>query len=135
MQRDKNYIGRGRLYIHGVGHFHPKNVIDNAFLEALDIGTSKDWITQHVGILRRRTVLPLDYIRHTRNSDPWAAQEATEYSNQETGRLAGEMALAHGSLIDPSDIGMVIASGCSLNEVRRQNIVQSHNNWALSPGL
>ena len=25
-----------QLYVHGVGHFHPENVIDNAFLEALD---------------------------------------------------------------------------------------------------
>jgi len=29
-----------KLYVHGVGHFHPENVIDNAFLEDLDIGTA-----------------------------------------------------------------------------------------------
>ena len=28
------------LYLHGIGHFHPENEIDNTFLEALDIGTS-----------------------------------------------------------------------------------------------
>ena len=32
------------LYVHGVGHFHPDNVIDNAFLTSLDIGTDEAWI-------------------------------------------------------------------------------------------
>jgi 3-oxoacyl-[acyl-carrier-protein] synthase-3 len=100
------------IYFHGFGHFHPENEIDNAFLEALDIGTNDSWILERVGIERRRTVLPLDYIRTTRNRDPRAAQEAALYSNAETGRRAAMLALKRAGL-SPSDIGMVIAGGCS----------------------
>ena len=42
------------LYIHGAGHYHPTNVIDNAFLESLDIGTTDQWILERVGIQKRR---------------------------------------------------------------------------------
>ena len=37
------------LYLHGLGHFHPRNVIDNALLEALHIGTNEQWILERVG--------------------------------------------------------------------------------------
>jgi hypothetical protein len=46
------------LYLHGLGHFHPENEVDNAFLESLDIGTNERWIVERVGIRNRRTVLP-----------------------------------------------------------------------------
>ncbi len=100
------------LYLHGVGHFHPENEIDNAFLESLDIGTNHRWIVERVGIESRRTVLPLDYIRATKNRDLRAAPEAALYSNAETGRRAALMAIERAGL-DPSAIGMVIAGGCS----------------------
>jgi 3-oxoacyl-[acyl-carrier-protein] synthase-3 len=100
------------LYLHGVGHFHPENVIDNRFLEALDIGTSDQWILERVGIRERRTVLPLDYLRTTRNADLRAADEAALYSNVETGRRAALHALERAGL-KPSDIGMVVAGGCA----------------------
>jgi 3-oxoacyl-[acyl-carrier-protein] synthase-3 len=101
----------GLLYVHGVGHFHPENVIDNAFLENLDIGTNDAWIVERVGIRTRRTVLPLDYIKKTRNADVRAGQEAAIYSNAETGRRAALHALDRTGL-SPKDIGMVIAGGC-----------------------
>jgi 3-oxoacyl-[acyl-carrier-protein] synthase III len=100
------------LYFHGFGHFHPENEIDNAFLESLDIGTSEQWILERVGIKRRRTVLPLDYIRSTKNKDLRAAQEAALYSNAETGRRAALMAIERAG-IRPEDVGIVIAGGCS----------------------
>lgn len=100
------------IYLHGLGHFHPENVIDNAFLESLDIGTNQRWIVDRVGIESRRTVLPLDYIRATRNKDLRAAPGAALYSNAETGRRAALMAIARAG-IAPSDVGMVIAGGCS----------------------
>lgn len=102
---------RRPLYLHAVGHFHPENVIDNAFLESLDIGTTDEWILERVGIRERRTVLPIDYIRKTRNTDVRAGQEAALYSNVETGRRAGLHALSRARL-SPADIGMVIAGGC-----------------------
>jgi 3-oxoacyl-[acyl-carrier-protein] synthase III len=99
------------LYLHAVGHFHPENVIDNRFLEELDIGTSDEWILERVGIRERRTVLPLDYIRRTRNADVRAGQEAVLYSNVETAKRAASMALERAGL-KAQDIGMVVAGGC-----------------------
>ena len=81
------------LALHGVGHVHPDNEITNRFLEDLDIGTTDDWILERVGIRSRRTVLPLDYIRETRNRDPRAALEAAVISNAELGRRAAEKAI------------------------------------------
>lgn len=98
-----------------LGHFHPHNVIDNAFLESLDIGTNDAWIRERVGIIKRHTVLPLDYLRQTRNADPRAALEAAELSNAETGARAAQLALQRANL-EPSDIGLVISGGCSPDE-------------------
>jgi 3-oxoacyl-[acyl-carrier-protein] synthase-3 len=64
------------LFLHGLGHFHPENEITNGFLGELDIGTSDAWILERVGIRSRRTVLPLDDLRETRNLDLRAANEA-----------------------------------------------------------
>jgi 3-oxoacyl-[acyl-carrier-protein] synthase-3 len=100
------------LYLHGLGHFHPENVIDNTFLESLDIGTTDEWIMERVGIAERRTVLPLDYIRATRNSDPRAAHEASVYTNAQTTVRAADLAIERAGL-QASDIGMVICGGCS----------------------
>ncbi len=102
----------GDLFIHGVGHFHPENRIDNAFLSSLDIGTDDAWIMERVGIRSRRTVLPLDYIASTRNARPAESAEASLYTNAQTGALAARLALARAGL-EPSDIGLVIAGGCS----------------------
>ena len=100
------------LHLHGVGHFHPPNEITNHFLESLDIETSDDWIMDRVGIRSRRTGLPLDYIRDTKNRDPRAAIEVAEISNAEMGSRAAEMALAR-SGVGPDQIGMVIGGGCA----------------------
>ena len=96
------------LYLHALGHFHPENEITNRFLEELDIGTNDEWILERVGIRSRRTSLPLDYIRETRNREPRAAVEATLYTHADTGRRAAEMAIARAG-IDKSAIGMVVA--------------------------
>lgn len=103
------------MHLISLGHFHPDNVIDNAFLESLEIGTNDAWIVERVGIHKRHTVLPLDYIRQTRNADPRAAIEAAEYSNAETGARAAQLALERAGL-NASDIGLVIAGGCSPDE-------------------
>jgi len=98
------------LYLHGVGHFHPDNVIDNALLEELDIGTTDAWITERVGIKTRRTVLSLDYIRQTKNVDPRAAREASICDHAELGARAARMALERAGL-SPADIGLTVAGG------------------------
>jgi 3-oxoacyl-[acyl-carrier-protein] synthase III len=96
------------LHLHGLGHFHPENEITNRFLEDLDIGTDEAWILERVGIHSRRTTLPLDYIRHTRNRDPRGAVEATLHTHADAGRRAAEMALARAG-IAVADVGLVIA--------------------------
>lgn len=95
-----------------VGHFHPPTVLDNEFLVSLDIGVDQDWIIQRVGIRERRTVLPLDYIRATKNRDPRATAEASAFTDAQTGAKAACHALARAGL-STKDIGMVIAGGCS----------------------
>lgn len=100
------------LYIHGIGHFHPDNVIDNQFLTELDIGTNDEWIVERVGIHQRRTVLSLDYIRETYNKNPAVLGPALQYSNAQTGAKAACMALDAAKLL-PTDIGLVIAGSCS----------------------
>lgn len=102
----------GEIFLHGLGHFHPENVIDNAFLESLGIGTDDQWIMDRVGIRTRRTILPLDFIRETKNQDPVQARKAALYTNAQTAARAAEMALKRAG-IQKSDIGMVIAGGCS----------------------
>ncbi|MDD5722330.1 MAG: 3-oxoacyl-[acyl-carrier-protein] synthase III C-terminal domain-containing protein [Syntrophales bacterium] len=96
------------LYLHGLGHFHPENVITNRFLEELDIGSSEGWILERVGIKTRRTALPLDYIKTTKNKDPRAARGVCLYTNAQTGGRAARLALERARL-QPRDIGMVIS--------------------------
>jgi 3-oxoacyl-[acyl-carrier-protein] synthase-3 len=104
------------IYLHGIGHFYPENVITNRFLEELDIGTSDDWILERVGIRTRRTVLPLDYIRETKNRDPRAALEASLYGNTRSGAAAARMALERAGL-KPADVGLVISGSSAPDHV------------------
>jgi 3-oxoacyl-[acyl-carrier-protein] synthase-3 len=103
------------MHLHAVGHFYPENLITNPFLQELGLETNDEWIVDRVGIRSRHTVLPLDYIRETKNRDPRAAIEAAVYSNAQTGKRAAELALQRAGL-KASDIGMVIAGGCSPDE-------------------
>ncbi len=104
------------LYLHGLGHFYPENVITNRFLEELDIGTSDEWILERVGIRTRRTALPLDYIRETRNRDPRAAFEATSCTNAQSAAAAARMALSRAGL-KTADIGLVISGSSAPDHV------------------
>lgn len=104
------------LYLHGLGHFYPENVITNAFLEELDIGTSDEWIMERVGIRTRRTVLPMDYIKETKNIDPRGAFEASQYNNAQTGAAAARMAIERAGL-EPEDIGLLISGSSAPDNV------------------
>lgn len=96
------------LYLHGLGHFYPENIITNRFISELDIGSDEQWIIERVGISSRRTSLPLDYIRQTKNREPRAAAEASTCSRAEAGAAAARMALQRAGRT-PGDIGMVIS--------------------------
>ncbi|WNG34131.1 ketoacyl-ACP synthase III [Archangium violaceum] len=103
------------MFLHALGHFHPENLITNAFLQEIGLETNDAWIIERVGIRTRHTVLPLDYIRETRNRDVRGAQEAALYSNAETGKRAALMALERAGR-SVKDVGMVVAGGCSPDE-------------------
>ena len=96
------------VYVHGLGHAHPENEITNRFLEELDIGTNDEWILERVGIRSRRTVLPLDYVRETRNRDPRAGHEAALETNADLGARAAALAIQRAG-ISASDIGLVLS--------------------------
>jgi 3-oxoacyl-[acyl-carrier-protein] synthase-3 len=96
------------MFILGAGHFHPDTVIDNQFLESLDIGTTNEWILERVGIHTRRTCLPLDYIRSTRNQDVRAAHDLAKTAVTDLGVKAAQMALQRANL-SASDIVLCIA--------------------------
>jgi 3-oxoacyl-[acyl-carrier-protein] synthase-3 len=96
------------LHLHGLGHAHPANEISNRFLEELDIGTDDAWILERVGIRSRRSVLPLEYIRATRNRDPRAALEAAEENNAGLAARAARMAIERAG-VPAHSIGLVIA--------------------------
>jgi 3-oxoacyl-[acyl-carrier-protein] synthase-3 len=104
------------LHLHSLGHAHPDNEISNAFLEELEIGTSERWILERVGIRSRRSVLPLDYIRKTRNREPRAALEAARETNAELGARAARMALARAGL-EARDVGLVVCGGSAPDTV------------------
>ena len=104
------------LYLHSMGHFHPENIISNKFLEYLDIGTTNEWIMERVGIQNRRTVLPLDYIRQTKNINPMESYAIRQYKNYQMGAAAARMALQRASL-KPEDIGLVIAGTSSPDNI------------------
>lgn len=100
------------LYLHALGHFHPETILDNHFLSSLDIGVDVKWIEDRVGIIERRTTLPLDYLRETRNQDPRAAAEAAHTTPTQMSVRATELALQRAGLT-ASQLGMVVSGGCS----------------------
>lgn len=104
------------LYLHAMGHFHPENVLSNKFLEDLDIGTTNDWIMERVGIQNRRTVLPLDYIRRTKNVNPREAFAVRQYTNTRMSAKAARMALERAGL-KSEDIGLVISGSSSPDNI------------------
>jgi 3-oxoacyl-[acyl-carrier-protein] synthase-3 len=100
------------LYLHAIGHFHPETVLDNHFLASLDIGVDAKWIEDRVGIIERRTTLPLDYLRQTRNQDCRAAAEAANTTATQMSAGAAQMALQRAGL-EASQLGMIVSGGCS----------------------
>ena len=104
------------LYLHAMGHFHPENIISNQLLEDLDIGTTDEWIMERVGIRNRRTVLPLDYIRQTKNANPLDAFAVRLYKNAQMGAYAARRALQRAG-IKAEDVGLLIAGTSSPDNI------------------
>lgn len=94
-----------------MGHFHPETIIDNPFLESLNIETNHQWIMDRVGILTRRTVLPLEYIFETHNRDVTKAKKVARYTASDLGVQAAKMALERAQIL-PNEVQLVVAGGC-----------------------
>ncbi|MHC4391790.1 MAG: 3-oxoacyl-ACP synthase III family protein [Planctomycetota bacterium] len=100
------------LRITGMGHAHPPGSISNKFLVDLETGTDEEWIAKYIGILERRTVLPLAYIQETKNADPRRALEVASHTPTDLGEQAARVALERAGL-QAGDIGLVIGNCCA----------------------
>jgi 3-oxoacyl-[acyl-carrier-protein] synthase-3 len=100
------------LHILGMGTCHPDTVVDNKFLEDLDVGTNAQWIEEKIGIKTRVTTLSLDYIKATRNQDPRMAIEVASMSATDLGTKAAEAALKKVG-IKAEQVGMIIVNCCT----------------------
>lgn len=103
------------LHIVGMGYCHPKTEITNQFLEDLNVGTNAQWIMEKIGIEKRLSTLPLDYIRETRNQDPRQALKVASMTPTDLGFKAAEMALERAGL-SPDQIGLLICNTCTPNQ-------------------
>jgi 3-oxoacyl-[acyl-carrier-protein] synthase-3 len=101
-----------------MGHFNPENIISNKFLEELDIDTTNEWIMERVGFQNRRTVLPLDYIRKTKNINPLESYNIRQYKNYQMEAAAARMALERAGL-KPEDIGALISISLLPDDIMR----------------
>ena len=100
------------LHILSMGACHPDTVVDNKFLEDLDIGTNAQWIEEKIGVLTRVTTLTLDYIKTTRNQDPRMAHEVASMNPEDMGVKAAEDALKKAG-ITAQQVGMIIVNCCT----------------------
>ena len=100
------------LTISGMGYAYPENRITNQFLEELGIESSGEWILAKIGIKERRTSLPLDYIKSTKNQDPEEGLRVMETTPTKLGVEAAKMAIERAG-IDVQDIGRVITNCCT----------------------
>ncbi len=101
-----------RLAILGMGYFHPPTVIDNAFIESLNVGTSTEWILEKIGIEARVSTLPLEYIRETRNQDPRKAREVASHTSVDMAVHAAHAALTSAG-ISADKVGLMLCNTCT----------------------
>lgn len=100
------------LFLRGIGHAHPKNVVTNAFLSGLGIGTDEEWILSRVGVRERRTILPLGHIQETKNLNVHETQGFVRDGADNLVREAAKMALERANL-RAEQVGLVISGGCT----------------------
>ena len=100
------------LHINGMGYAHPEVLLDNKFIEDLNVGTDNQWIMDKIGIEKRLVSLPLDYIKESCNRDPRQAREHALTSPTELAVRAADMALQRAG-ITRAQIGMVVCNCCT----------------------
>ncbi|MCB0330266.1 MAG: hypothetical protein KDD70_11390 [Bdellovibrionales bacterium] len=104
------------LSILGMGISHPEGEIDNSFIENLDIGTTEQWILDKIGIEKRRTTLPVEYIIKTRNADPREGHKVASQTTTELAVTAAKQAIERAGIL-ASDVGLLICNSCTPEQV------------------
>lgn len=94
------------------GAAYPKQRITNQFLAELRPDLDVEQLELEIGIHERATVLPLDFIRDTKNSDPWESVEVMTESPTDLAFRAVEHAL-HVANLEADQIGMIIGENCT----------------------
>lgn len=100
------------LYILGMGAHQPETLIDNKFIENLNVGTNEEWILDKIGIVTRRSSLPLDYIASTLNADPRQAVEVAHTNPLEMGAEAARIAMERAG-VTSQQIKLLICNCCT----------------------
>jgi 3-oxoacyl-[acyl-carrier-protein] synthase-3 len=98
------------LHILGIGAAYPDTVISNDLL--IQFGGFDRAALERAGIGERRSVLPLDYLRETKNVDPKAGEKAMVRSPSDLALAATEVALARAG-VPAGDIGLIVGEACS----------------------
>jgi len=101
-----------QLFIRGIGHSHPSNIITNQFLSDLNIGSDNNWIVDRVGIRERRSILDLNHIKNTKNLDRNLNLLKIRESTNSLVNDAFTMAITR-SNISVKEIDLVIAGSCT----------------------
>lgn len=96
------------MNILGAGHSYPQTSITNELLRELDPSLDAAGVLARTGVRSRRSVLPLDYIRSTRNADNRAGRKAVTATPTDLAFEAANMALKRAG-VAPEQIGLVIA--------------------------
>lgn len=103
------------LFITGAGYAYPSGSVDRETLESLQLGIDLALIEQRSGITSRRTTLPVDFIRSTRNASlPQSFATAVE-TPTELGFRASTMAMDN-ARVSLDDIGLVIGESITPEE-------------------
>lgn len=101
-----------QMHVLSMGVAFPEGRISNQLIEELDIGTNEEWILSKIGIRERRTSLPADYIKSSRNERPQDAVAVAQDTAESLGKEAARRAI-EGAGLSPKDIGMVICNCCT----------------------
>ncbi len=104
------------LFLHAVGYAHPKTKISNDFLIQLGTETTEEWIKDKLGIENRYSVLPVDYIKNTKNRNPAEALDNSSQTPTDLAVTAAKAAMEKAG-ITADKIGMVICDCCYPNSV------------------
>lgn len=98
------------MFILGAGAAHPDNVLTGDTLASLGVASSSadQALLGRFGVRTRRTTLPLEYLRSTKNPDVLEARKVATATPTSLATLAAKEALSRAG-ISPEQLGLIIA--------------------------